>query len=121
MTACGVERRDVAVGNAEDFDEGLTLVEGEGVIVGRDADGLYAMTAMCTHLQCDMSQDGNGALEGGELECTCHGATYDLEGEVTGGPANAPLEHYAVLIAEDGAVTVKVGTVVDAKERTALP
>jgi Rieske Fe-S protein len=115
-----VERRDVAVGQAEDFDEGLTIIEGEGVIVGRDAEGLYALTAMCTHLQCDMSEADNGALEGGALECTCHGSTFDLQGEVTGGPANASLEHYAVEIAEDGSVTVKVGDVVDAKERAAL-
>jgi cytochrome b6-f complex iron-sulfur subunit len=117
--ACGGTAEEgggpVEVGNVDDFEEGLTVVDGKGVIVGRDADGLYAMTAICTHNACDMSA-GKSEKVDDELKCTCHGSQYDANGDVTNGPAPDPLEHYKVEVDGDK-VTVIVGEVVDKDER----
>jgi Rieske Fe-S protein len=106
------------VGNAADFSEGLTIVDGSGVIVGRDAAGLFALSALCTHAACDMS-GGFGSLEGGGLRCTCHGSTFDANGARTGGPASTDLTHWALTVGEDGSVTVDIGSEVDATARVA--
>jgi cytochrome b6-f complex iron-sulfur subunit len=111
----------VDAGNVADLDEGtLAKVEGAGVLVGRDAGGVYAMTAICTHLGCDMSTS-SGEIDGDTLTCNCHGSTYDLSGGNTGGPASAPLKHWKVEIGDDGAITVQVGTEVGDDERAAVP
>lgn len=119
FVACG-PGADVVAGSVDDFDVGLTKVEDKGFLIGRDADGLYAMTALCTHLQCDLSgPDGTISADG--IACGCHASTFDLTGDNTGGPASSPLQHYKVEIAEDGTVTVKATEPVDADTRTAIP
>ena len=70
--------------------------ENEGV-VGRSVAGkvllvrkngeLIGLHASCTHLGCTVAW--NGAT--GRVECPCHGARYDLSGQVLRGPARDPL------------------------------
>jgi Rieske Fe-S protein len=115
--ACGpAEGGPVEVGKVSDFEDGLTIVEGKSVIVGKDADGLYAMTAICTHLQCDMSEGTNGDVSDDTLTCNCHGSQYDVNGEPANDTPPEALEHYKVTVDGD-TVTVEVGTVVSADER----
>jgi cytochrome b6-f complex iron-sulfur subunit len=97
--------------------DSLTSI-GEGVAIGRDAEGLYAITTICTHLQCDMANQGS--LTPDLLTCNCHDSTFDGAGEVLGGPANRPLDFYEMSILEDGTLSVDKGTLVDASERLAV-
>lgn len=70
--------------------------ENEGV-VGRSSVGkvllvrkngeLIGLQASCTHLGCTVAW--NSTTE--RVECPCHGARYDLSGQVLRGPARDPL------------------------------
>jgi len=56
------------------------------VIVAQVSAGKYvAFSGSCTHACCTVS------FTGSEFACPCHGSTYDTNGDVTGGPAPAPL------------------------------
>jgi cytochrome b6-f complex iron-sulfur subunit len=83
--------------------------------IARDAGGLYALTATCTHQGCGLTAQGSGPTA--SLGCHCHGSTFDRNGAVTGGPAPTPLAHFAVEIDASGNVTVHGGTQVDAATR----
>lgn len=108
----------VAAGNVKDLPaDALTSVDGGGVAIGRDAKGLYAVSLICTHQGCDMST--RGSVDRSGIFCDCHGASFDRYGEVTGGPAQGPLEHYAVSVDKAGQITIDLGTVVDSAKRTA--
>ena len=97
----------------------LAAVPGEAVVLGRDADGLYAMSAACTHAGSMVSVVSAGGVE--ELSCPCHGSLFDANGEVTRGPARAPLPHFQVDVASDGSITIQGGIPVAADARTAVP
>lgn len=91
----------VAAGNVSDLQPGtLRAVPNEALILGRDAGGVYAMSAACTHESCPVS------VAGDHLSCPCHGSLFDANGAVTHGPAQTPLPHYLVEIAADGSITV---------------
>lgn len=86
--------------------------------VGRDANGLYAMTLTCTHAGCNMAVDGSVSPSG--LFCSCHGSRFDANGGVTRGPAPDPLVHFAVTVDASGAITVHGDQTVAASVRTAV-
>ncbi|NWJ40991.1 MAG: Rieske (2Fe-2S) protein [Geothrix sp.] len=67
----------------------------------RDATGIYAMTAICTHMGCTV-----GAPIGIQITCPCHGSQYDLNGGNTRGPAIHPLVHFQVTEATPGGALV---------------
>jgi Rieske Fe-S protein len=105
----------VSAGNVSALDVGALLVM-SSVVVGRDANGVYAMSGVCTHAGCLLG-DGSRTLAAG-LTCACHGSAFDGDGNVTRGPANAPLQHYQVTIAADGSITVNGSMPVAAGVRT---
>ena len=109
----------VDAGNVADYAEGdLVAIVGEGVALGLDAEGFYALSTFCTHTNCDMSEQGTiDGVDG--FVCSCHGSTFDVGGKVTNGPAETDLEAYDVAIDESGAITINLGEVVDASRRTA--
>jgi Rieske Fe-S protein len=96
---------------------GLLLMS--NIAVGLDGQGVYAMSAICTHAGCFLD-DGAKTIAAG-LDCPCHGSTFDGNGAVTNGPARDPLQHYLVTIAADGSITVDGSQPVSASARTALP
>lgn len=67
----------------------------------RDAAGIYAMTAVCTHMGCII-----GSPVGTRITCPCHSSVYDLNGGNLVGPASAPLSHFAVSEATPGGVLI---------------
>ena len=97
----------------------FAFVSGQPVVLARDARGLYAMTAICTHDECDIST--SGGVDSSGLHCDCHGSRFDKNGNVARGPAGSALEHYRVDLAADGAITVQAGTIVGADARTTVP
>jgi Rieske Fe-S protein len=70
---------------------------GEGAIVKagfgkqavyRDEEGvLHAVSAVCTHLGCEVSWNSTEK----SWDCPCHGSRFGIDGEVMHGPATTPL------------------------------
>jgi cytochrome b6-f complex iron-sulfur subunit len=107
---------DVTAGNVSALQEGtVKAVSGSPVFVGRDSNGVYAMTTTCTHAGCDMS---SAQAISTKITCSCHGSAFDLNGNVVNGPASSPLAHYAVSLATDGTITVHGAQEVSASTRT---
>ncbi|MBL8685445.1 MAG: Rieske (2Fe-2S) protein [Myxococcales bacterium] len=99
------------VGRPSDFTLNTPRLVTSGLFVVRDARGFYALTSICTHQGCDVAPAAGG------FRCPCHGATYDLNGGNTGGPAMRPLEHYAMCTLANGQLGVDFSRVVAANER----
>jgi Rieske Fe-S protein len=108
----------VSGGNVSSLQVGNLVITGS-VVVALDDQGVYAMSAICTHAGCYLD-DGSGTIAPG-LDCPCHGSQFDGNGAVTQGPARDPLQHYLVTIASDGAITVDGSQPVSATTRVALP
>ena len=77
----------------------LVEVEDERIVLANVDGRYYALTDVCTHAECPLS---DGELEGEVLECPCHGSQFDVKtGLVVGPPADEPLTQYAVRIEGD--------------------
>lgn len=81
------------------------------LFIVRDSAGVYAMTAVCTH------QGATTEVQGSEIYCPRHGATFSFAGAVTGSPATKPLNHYAMCMMSNGNVGVMTSMVVSASQR----
>ena len=82
---------------------------GRSVAVFRDAEGVYAVSTICTHLGCVVKPNTEG------FECPCHGSKFASDGTVTRGPAPRALPWLKVnvtgnLITVDEGTTVPSGT-----------
>jgi len=81
-------------------------VPGGGAYVGRDAGGLYAMYAFCTH------SVGNFSVSATQLTCLVHGARFSLTGDVLQGPATVALPHFSICLNSKGNVAVDSNVIV---------
>lgn len=108
----------VSAGNASTIAVGSLKIFGK-VVLGRDAAGLYAMSAVCTHQGCLVNVAG--AIPQESLSCPCHGSAFSSNGDVTRGPARNPLQHYQVELAPDGAIAICLGVPVLSSERSPTP
>lgn len=61
------------------------LPPGRAVALFRDAEGVHAISTVCTHLGCIVKPNAEG------FECPCHGSRFAADGAVTKGPAPQPL------------------------------
>lgn len=68
----------------------------KNLFVVRDAGGLYALTARCTH------QGVTVVAKTSNFYCPGHGATFSFNGDVTLGPASTPLQHFAMCTLPNG-------------------
>lgn len=76
------------IGTPKDFPpDSTTFMEDSRMFVFRRPEGLFAISAICTHLGCNVrwEEESNG------FECPCHGSSFDKNGKNTGGPAPKPL------------------------------
>jgi Rieske Fe-S protein len=108
----------VSGGNLSELSVG-TLRVLSNVAVARDVDGVYAMSAVCTHAGC-LLNGGTTTIAAG-LHCACHGSSFSGSGAATHGPAATALQHYAVTVASDGAITIDGSQPVPADVRTTVP
>ncbi len=77
---------------------------GRPVMLVRRGDRIFAMSAVCTHLACELDE---GKIIGDVIECPCHVSRFRLEdGKVMGGPATAPTVPYEARVAA-GTVEVR--------------
>jgi nitrite reductase/ring-hydroxylating ferredoxin subunit len=69
----------------------LFTISGNKIFITRSANGLTALSNVCTHQGCEISRSGS------DFACPCHGAQFSVEtGEVKGGPARSPLRSFKV-------------------------
>jgi Rieske Fe-S protein len=73
---------------------GAFVRRGHFVLV-RQQQRLYALSSVCTHRACDV-KPATAKHASPELYCPCHGAEFDLGGQVTHGPAKRPLKRLAI-------------------------
>jgi cytochrome b6-f complex iron-sulfur subunit len=73
-----------------------------GVWIVREADGFYALLAVCTHLGCSP----NWLPAENKFKCPCHGSGFYRTGVNFEGPAPRPLERARILLADDGQILV---------------
>jgi 3-phenylpropionate/trans-cinnamate dioxygenase ferredoxin subunit len=80
---------------------GVTAPTGERVCLVNCAGDIRAVGDECPHQGFALS--AGELLPDGEIECVWHGARFDCKtGEPTRGPANSPLERYAVRVENGG-------------------
>ena len=79
-----------------DVPEGGGIIVDETVLTQPRAGEFKGFVARCTHSGCLLAEVKNGAIV-----CACHGSRFDLDGQVTRGPATAPLTARAVTVRGD--------------------
>ena len=77
---------------------------GKVLVIRREGE-LVGLSATCTHLACTVTWNADSR----QIECPCHGAAFDLRGQVLGGPARKPLALMEVSV-EPGAIQVRPRT-----------
>ncbi len=92
-----------------------TLLRPQSIVVGHDAAGLYAFSALCTHQACTITLETEGASV-----CACHNSRFDAVGRVTRGPASEDLDHYLVTVCA-GRVRVDRAVIVPLATRAVAP
>ncbi|MFZ5479555.1 MAG: ubiquinol-cytochrome c reductase iron-sulfur subunit [Myxococcota bacterium] len=103
-----------ALGEPARFPTGATeYVDGAKVFVMRDAKGLRALSATCTHLGCTVRE--NPDKDG--FTCPCHGSRFDREGRVVGGPAPQSLTYHALEVDKQGRLVVDLAREVGEDDR----
>ncbi len=73
-----------------------------GVWLIRVAEGIYALSTICTHLGCTPNWLGGE----NKFKCPCHGSGFYKTGINFEGPAPRPLERYRISLADDGQILV---------------
>ena len=90
-------------GSLDDYPvNSVTYIQDQQVYIVRTDKGLWAMTAVCTHLGCITQWKP----ESSQIACPCHGSKFERDGKVQAGPAPRPLLHFAVRLTADGAIEV---------------
>jgi cytochrome b6-f complex iron-sulfur subunit len=94
--------RRFPVGRPADFPPAsVTLVAERRLFVFNTQDGFYAVSAVCTHLGCNVNHE-----EGRGFACPCHGSTFFEDGRVRKGPAAWPLPRFAIALSRRGELVV---------------
>lgn len=88
-----VNKSDLPVGEAKD----VALDSLPAIIINRPGKGMIAFSRICTHLGCLVDYDKGM----GRIVCPCHGAIFDLEGNVLSGPPPKPLAKLPLRIEGD--------------------
>ncbi len=90
-------------GSLDDYPvNSVTFIQDQQVYIVRTEQGLWAMSAVCTHLGCITQWKP----ESNQIACPCHGSKFQRDGAVQAGPAPRALPRFAVHLAADGALVV---------------
>ena len=74
-------------------------VDHHRLVVAHTETGFFAVVDECTH---DSAPISDGRIDGNEVECTRHGARFDLRnGAVTAPPAVVPIDTLELKIEQD--------------------
>jgi cytochrome b6-f complex iron-sulfur subunit len=96
-------------GSPLDYPDGTVRFDRErkAYVIGGDG-GIYALSAVCTHLGCITRYVSDESA----IACPCHGSRFDLEGNVTHGPAPRPLPWLEVKLDDAGNLIVDTSVVI---------
>lgn len=101
------ESKKFKIGKIENFPLGTTRkIDDKNVFIFSDDNGLFAISAICTHLGCIVSSAEFG------FQCPCHGSQFNRDGNVIGGPAPRPLEWFEIRQEVDGTLFIDAGKAV---------
>ncbi len=78
-----LKKSEIPPGEAKELVYGGTPI----LIINRPAKGFVAFSRVCTHLGCLV----DNSKADGRILCPCHGAFFDLQGNVLSGPPSKPL------------------------------
>lgn len=93
--------RRFKIGTREEYPPGTArYFAEEQTFVFADQEGIYAMSATCTHLGCVVVREPD------RFTCPCHGSRYDGDGRVLTGPAPKSLAWYEVSAQPSGRLVV---------------
>lgn len=73
-----------------------------GVWIIKTAEGIYALSTICTHLGCTP----NWLATENKFKCPCHGSGFYKNGINFEGPAPRPLERYRIGLSDDGQILI---------------
>jgi len=101
------ESKKFKIGKPENFPVGtMRKLDDKNVFIFSDGDGIFAISAVCTHLGCIVYSTDWG------FQCPCHGSKYNKDGKVIGGPAPRPLEWLEITQEVDGILVVNAAKAV---------
>jgi len=78
--------------NAALKEQGGSLVTDNTIIINTAADGIIALSSICTHKGCAVEYDKANK----DILCPCHRSEFAFDGSVLQGPATKPLPRYKV-------------------------
>lgn len=91
-----LSKKEIAVGESKN----IVVNNVPGVLINRPDQGFVAISRVCTHLGCLVEYQKDKK----RLFCPCHGATYDLKGNVVSGPPPKPLTQFPLKIEGDSII-----------------
>ncbi len=96
-----VRRSQLDLGPADRYPLGSrTPIPSVPALLIHEESGFRALSLVCTHLGCTVETNAEG------FACPCHGSRFDRAGQVTHGPAGAPLAWLRVEVNDEGNVIV---------------
>ena len=97
--------RRFRIGKVDQYPAGTkTIVPEQNIMVLSTAEGVAAISLVCTHLGCIVAKTDEG------FSCPCHGSVFDDSGKLTKGPAPRGLRWFEVGESVDGRLIVNAGT-----------
>ncbi len=89
------------IGRPEEYPPGTRMaIDPKRVCIVREGNKVAAISTTCTHLGCIVAPSQTG------FQCPCHGSRFDVDGNVTGGPAPKGLAWFQVTLTPDGELEV---------------
>jgi len=88
-----------AIAKTADVPVGSGVIVGEIVVTQPSAGVFKGLSAKCTHAGCTVNKVADGTID-----CPCHGSKYNLDGSVSNGPAQKPLEIKTVSVEGDSII-----------------
>ncbi len=101
--------RRFRIGKADEYPVGTeTIVPVKNIAVLSTAEGVAAISLVCTHLGCVAEREDDG-----KFVCPCHGSKFDASGKLTGGPAPKGLVWVELSISPEGWLVADTLSAVD--------
>ena len=108
------------VGSPNDYMDGdLLYFPDAPLLVGLDTAGFYAMSAICTHLSCDIGDEVGEVGPEGSILCACTASVFSRTGDILSGPAPLSLQHYRLELV-DGQLVCDTSVEVPSDTRLAV-